>query len=70
MREFAARVPLLLIWNEGDPVIPLAHARAHAERCEPTTKLVVFPSRGHEPHRRSAELFADEVADFVLTNEK
>ena len=69
MREYASRVPLLLIWNEGDPVIPLAHARAHVERSEPTTKLVVFPNRGHEPHRRSAEMFADEVATFVLVSE-
>ncbi|MFN2562168.1 MAG: alpha/beta fold hydrolase, partial [Jatrophihabitans sp.] len=29
MRAFAETVPMLLIWNEGDPVIPLAHARAH-----------------------------------------
>jgi pimeloyl-ACP methyl ester carboxylesterase len=66
MRAFAERVPMLLIWNEGDPVIPLAHALAHAERSQPFSRLVVFPSRGHEPHRRSAERFADEVAGFVL----
>jgi pimeloyl-ACP methyl ester carboxylesterase len=65
MRAFAERVPMLLIWNQGDPVIPLAHAEAHAARSAPTSRLVVFPSRGHEPHRRSAERFADEVADFV-----
>jgi pimeloyl-ACP methyl ester carboxylesterase len=65
MRAFAERVPMLLIWNEGDPVIPLAHARAHAERAKPFSRLVVFPSNGHEPHRRSAERFAEEVAAFV-----
>ena len=65
MRAFAERVPMLLVWNEGDPVIPLAHAEAHAARAEPYSKLVVFPSRGHEPHRRSAQRFADEVAAFV-----
>jgi pimeloyl-ACP methyl ester carboxylesterase len=65
MRAFAERVPMLLIWNEGDPVIPVAHAHAHAARATPTTRLVVFPSRGHEPHRRRAEQFADEVAAFV-----
>jgi pimeloyl-ACP methyl ester carboxylesterase len=66
MRSFAEQVPMLLIWNEGDPVIPVAHAHAHAERAKPYSKLVVFPSRGHEPHRRSAERFADEVTSFVL----
>ena len=65
MRAFAEQVPMLLIWNEGDPVIPLAHAQAHAARATPTSRLVVFPSGGHEPHRRSAERFADEVAAFV-----
>lgn len=66
MREFAEQVPMLLIWNEGDPVIPLAHAQAHAERAKPSSRLVVFPHRGHEPHRRSVDRFADEVAGFVL----
>jgi pimeloyl-ACP methyl ester carboxylesterase len=65
MRAFAERVPMLLIWSEDDPVIPLAHALAHAERAKPYSRLVVFPSRGHEPHRRNAERFADEVAAFV-----
>jgi pimeloyl-ACP methyl ester carboxylesterase len=68
MRSFAERVPMLLVWNQGDPVIPLAHAEAHAARAEPYSKLVVFPSRGHEPHRRSAQRFADEVAAFIIAS--
>jgi pimeloyl-ACP methyl ester carboxylesterase len=68
MRAFAERVPMLLIWNEGDPVIPLAHARAHAARAKDASRLVVFPHRGHEPHRRNADLFAAEVADFVSSS--
>jgi pimeloyl-ACP methyl ester carboxylesterase len=68
MRAFAERVPMLLIWNAGDPVIPLAHAEAHAERAKPYSKLVVFPSRGHEPHRRNAQRFADEVAAFITAS--
>ncbi len=66
MRAFAEKVPMLLVWSEDDPVIPLAHARAHAERAKPYSRLVIFPSRGHEPHRRNAERFATEVADFIL----
>jgi pimeloyl-ACP methyl ester carboxylesterase len=65
MRAFAEQVPMLLIWSEDDPVIPLAHAQAHAQRAATSSRLVVFPSRGHEPHRRNAERFADEVARFV-----
>lgn len=64
MRAFAEQVPMLLVWNEKDPVIPLAHARRHA-LATPTSRLVVFPRGGHEPHRRSADRFADEVATFV-----
>jgi pimeloyl-ACP methyl ester carboxylesterase len=67
MRAFAEQVPMLLIWNRGDPVIPLAHAQAHAARAA-STRLVVFPERGHEPHRRSARRFAEEVAAFVHTS--
>jgi pimeloyl-ACP methyl ester carboxylesterase len=59
---------MLLIWSEDDPVIPVAHAQAHLERAKPYSRLVVFPSRGHEPHRRNAERFAGEVADFVLSS--
>jgi pimeloyl-ACP methyl ester carboxylesterase len=66
MRRFAESVPMLLIWSEDDPVIPLAHAQAHAARAGAYSRLVVFPSRGHEPHRRNAERFAREVAGFVL----
>jgi pimeloyl-ACP methyl ester carboxylesterase len=66
MRAFAEQVPMLLVWSEDDPVIPLAHAEAHAARAKAYSRLVIFPSRGHEPHRRNAERFAAEVADFVL----
>jgi pimeloyl-ACP methyl ester carboxylesterase len=62
-------LPTLIVWNEGDPVIPVAHARA-AHRHLPTSRLVVFPGAGHEPHRREAVRFADEVARFVLATDR
>lgn len=65
MGTLSEKVPTLLIWNERDPVIPVAHARA-AQRHLPTSRLVVFPGAGHEPHRREPQRFADEVARFVL----
>lgn len=68
MRAFAEQVPMLLIWNEGDPVIPLSHAQAHAARANASSRLVVFPSRGHEPHRRNGERFAAEVAAFISSS--
>jgi pimeloyl-ACP methyl ester carboxylesterase len=65
MRYLAEHVPTLVVWSEKDGIIPVAHARAvHAHL--PGSTLVVFPSGGHEPHRRHAAEFADAVADFVL----
>ena len=57
-------LPTLVVWSEKDGIIPVAHARAvHAHL--PGSTLVVFPSGGHEPHRRHAAEFADAVAAFV-----
>jgi pimeloyl-ACP methyl ester carboxylesterase len=67
MRKLAAHVPTMLVWNSGDPVIPVAHARA-AHAHLPGSKLVIFESTGHEPHRRNAERFADEVAAFLAAS--
>jgi pimeloyl-ACP methyl ester carboxylesterase len=68
MGTLAAHVPTLLVWNEQDPVIPVAHARA-ANAQLPRSRLVVFPGGGHEPHRRQAVRFAEAVAAFVRESE-
>jgi pimeloyl-ACP methyl ester carboxylesterase len=67
MRALAQHVPTMLVWNEGDPVIPVAHAHAAHDHL-PGSRLVVFPGGGHEPHRREAERFADEVASFIASH--
>ncbi|GAB2479332.1 alpha/beta fold hydrolase [Jatrophihabitans fulvus] len=59
-----APVPTLLVWNRGDPIIPLAHARAAHEHL-PDSELVVFPHTTHDPHRGSPQEFADAVAAFI-----
>lgn len=67
MQKLAAHVPTMLVWNELDPVIPVAHARAtHAQL--PGSRLVIFPGSGHEPHRGRAQQFADEVAAFLQSH--
>jgi pimeloyl-ACP methyl ester carboxylesterase len=68
MGTLATHVPTLLVWNEQDPVIPVAHARA-ANAQLPGSRLVVFPGGGHEPHRRQAVQFAEAVAAFVRETE-
>ncbi len=67
MRTLADHVPTLLVWNEGDPVIPVAHARAAHEHL-PGSELVVFPDTGHEPHRRRAQRFAEVVDAFMRSH--
>lgn len=66
MRYLAENVPTMVVWSEGDVVIPVAHAHATQEHL-PGARLVVFPGGGHEPHRRHAAAFAAELADFVAS---
>lgn len=66
MQYLAAHVPTLVVWAEGDVVIPVAHARAtHAHLSG--SRLLIFPGGGHEPHRRHAAEFAAAVGDFVIS---
>jgi pimeloyl-ACP methyl ester carboxylesterase len=64
MQYLAAHVPTLLVWSEGDPVIPVRHAEFTHEHL-PGSRLVVVSGRSHEPHRRHADRFADEVDLFI-----
>jgi len=64
MQYLAAHVPTLVVWAEGDVVIPVAHARAtHAHLAG--SQLLIFPGGGHEPHRRHAAEFCEAVAEFT-----
>lgn len=63
-----APVPTLLIWGGRDPMIPVEHARAtHA--LLPDSRLVVFESVGHFPHRSDPERFAAVLREFLTTTE-
>ena len=65
MEYLAEHLPTLLVWSDADSVIPVTHAHdTHAHL--PTSRLVVLPGGGHEPHRRDPARFAAEVASFVL----
>jgi len=64
MEYLAEHLPTLLVWSDADSVIPVTHAHdTHAHL--PTSRLVVLPGGGHEPHRRDPARFAAEVAGFV-----
>ncbi|HTY71212.1 MAG TPA: alpha/beta fold hydrolase [Actinomycetes bacterium] len=59
-----ARLPILLVWGDRDPVIPVQHGHAAAAAI-PDGRLVVFRGAGHEPHRYDPERFAELVADYL-----
>ena len=58
--------PLLLIAGGKDLCIPTEHTtRAHD--ASPGSRLELFPSAGHFPHRDQPLRFADIVLDFLAT---
>ncbi len=62
----AADVPVLLVWGDKDPMVPVSHA-ARAAEALPNARLSIVPKSGHMPHRSAPESFARAVADFVAT---
>lgn len=57
-------LPVLLIWGELDPTIPLEHARNAVERL-PGAELVVFPGVGHEPHKADPQRCAELIGAYM-----
>jgi len=61
-------VPTLLVWGGRDPMIPVAHGEA-AHEALPSSRLVVFETAGHFPHRSDPVRFAAVLRDFLTTTE-
>ena len=60
----AEDLPVLIIWGERDPIIPVAHGRAaHAQL--PGSRLEVFPDAGHIPMQESPGRFAAVLQRFL-----
>ncbi len=64
----AEELPILIVWGERDPLIPAAHGRA-AHESLPGSRLDVFPSAGHFPHRDDPRRFVNLLSDFVATTQ-
>ncbi len=62
----AEHVPVLLVWGDRDPVIPIAHGRA-AHAALPASRLEVFPGAGHFPMLDDPARFAALLTDWVAT---
>ena len=62
----AAELPVMIVWGENDPLIPVSHAyRAHEKM--PNSRLEIFPGVGHYPHLDDPEQFAAILLDFIRT---
>jgi pimeloyl-ACP methyl ester carboxylesterase len=60
----AEDLPVLIVWGERDPIIPIGHARAaHAQL--PGSRLEVFPGVGHVPMLESPGRFAAVLQRFL-----
>jgi pimeloyl-ACP methyl ester carboxylesterase len=66
-RVAALRVPVLLTWGRGDPVLPLLTDGRRAARLLPGARLVRFWC-GHEPHAEMPEAWLAEVQSFLAAH--
>jgi len=57
-------VPTLILWGDGDKVIPPAHGPAFA-RLIPRSRLEVIPNCGHLPHFERRDAFVEHVTRFI-----
>lgn len=64
----AAQVPVLLVWGDEDPVIPLAHGTA-AHAALPGSRFEVFPGAGHFPMLDDPARFVSVLTDWVRSTE-
>jgi pimeloyl-ACP methyl ester carboxylesterase len=62
----AAQVPVLIVWGDQDPVIPIAHAYA-AHAALPSSRLEVFAGAGHFPMLDDPHHFVDVLGDWMAT---
>ena len=64
----AAAVPVLIVWGDKDPFIPVAHAHS-AHAAMPGSRLEIFDGSGHFPHRDHPDRFAHLLRDFIAETE-
>ncbi|NLT05357.1 MAG: alpha/beta hydrolase [Solirubrobacterales bacterium] len=64
----AEATPVLIVWGDRDPIIPVEHGlAAHAEL--PHSRLEVFEGAGHFPQLDDPVRFAELIERFVETTE-
>jgi pimeloyl-ACP methyl ester carboxylesterase len=61
-------LPLLIIWGERDPIIPVAHAE-EAHRTLPNSRLEIFERAGHLPQLEEPGRFVAALERFLAETE-
>ena len=60
-----ADVRALLVWGDGDAIIPLAHAHSVRDQMPVGTVIEVVSGAGHFPHLDEPEQFASVFRTFM-----
>ncbi len=64
----AAALPLLIVWGDRDPIIPVAHAE-EAHRELPGSRLEIFEGVGHMPQCEQPGRFVASLERFLAETE-
>ena len=64
----AADLPTLIVWGGGDPFIPVRHAERAAAMVV-GSRLEIFETAGHYPHRDEPERFARVLLQWMAETE-
>jgi pimeloyl-ACP methyl ester carboxylesterase len=64
----ALKMPVLILWGEGDHLIPVATAHTW-NRAIAGSKLIVYPATGHIPMEEVADKSAADVRQFLTAHE-
>ena len=64
----AEGMPVLIVWGERDPMIPVRHGE-NAHEAMPGSRLEVFEGVGHLPQLEAPERFIAVLERFIAENE-
>ena len=64
----AADLPTLIVWGDGDPMIPVRHGERAAALIA-GSRLEIFDAAGHFPHRDEPERFARVLLRWMAETE-
>lgn len=62
--SLAAGLPILIVWGDRDPFIPVAHAHA-AHAAAPHSRLEIIEGAGHFPHRDDPHRVSSAILAFL-----